>query len=51
MCRPGRRSLGETIDYRVTPIYEGAALIPKYIRIEAKGDRGFVIQQTLENKP
>ena len=43
--------MGETVDYRVTPIFEGTALIPKYIKIEAKGDRGLEIKKTLENKP
>lgn len=42
---------GETVDYRVTPIFEGGALIPKYIKIEAKGDNGLEIKKTLENKP
>jgi hypothetical protein len=42
---------GETVDYRVTPIFEGDSLIPRYIKIEAKGDRGLEIKQTLENKP
>jgi hypothetical protein len=42
---------GETVDYRVTPIFEGDSLIPKYIKIEAKGDRGLEIRKTLENKP
>jgi hypothetical protein len=42
---------GETVDYRVTPIFEGNSLIPKYIKIEAKGDKGLEIKQTLENNP
>jgi RHS repeat-associated protein len=42
---------GETVDYRVTPIFEDSSLIPKYIKIEAKGDKGLVITRTLENKP
>lgn len=42
---------GETVDYRVTPIFEGNSLIPKYIKIEAKGDQDLEIKQTLDNQP
>jgi hypothetical protein len=41
---------GETVEYRVTPIYEGENLIPTWIKIEAKGDKGFTVSQTIENK-
>jgi hypothetical protein len=42
---------GETVDYRVTPIFDGDNLVPKYIKIEAKGDKGLVIETTLQNNP
>ena len=41
---------GETVEYRVTPIYDGNNLVPTWIKMEAKGDDGFVLTQTLNNK-
>jgi len=42
---------GEIVQYRVTPIYRGNRKIPAFIKIEAKGDRGFQLSQTLRNRP
>jgi RHS repeat-associated protein len=41
---------GETVEYRVTPIFEGDNVVPKYIKMEARGDRGLRITETLENR-
>ena len=41
---------GETVEYRVTPVYEGNNLVPTWIKIEAKGDKGFTLTQTFNNK-
>ena len=41
---------GEIVEYRVTPIYEGNNLIPTWIKIEAKGSKGFTLTTTLDNK-
>jgi DNA-entry nuclease len=50
MVRRAVRS-GETVQYRVTPIFSGNNLIPKYIKIEAKGDKGFQLGATFSNVP
>jgi len=40
---------GETVYYRVTPIYRGGARIPKAVEIEAVGDRGFHLHVGISN--
>ena len=41
---------GQTVDYKVTPIYKGNELIPLGITIEAKGSKGFTLIQTILNR-
>jgi len=40
---------GETVEYRVTPMFEGNSEVPRYIKIEANGDKGFILTTTFEN--
>ena len=40
---------GETVRYRVTPIYRGNDLIPIEVRIEAIGDNGFRLNEVIRN--
>jgi hypothetical protein len=40
---------GETVRYRVTPIYDGDNPIPTQIRIQADGDDGFHLDVTIDN--
>jgi hypothetical protein len=43
---------GEIVEYRVTPIFEKAGdLIPRWIKMEAKGDKGFTLARTIDNVP
>ena len=41
---------GETVNYKVTPIYEGTNLIPSGITVNAQGDGGLSINQTILNR-
>lgn len=49
--KPTRKAImnGENVAYRVTPLYNGAALIPNRIHITAIGDKGFLMDRCLEN--
>lgn len=40
---------GQIVNYKVTPIYNGNNLIPRGITIQATGDDGFYIYQTILN--
>ena len=40
---------GQIVNYKVTPIYNGNNLIPRGITIQATGDNGFYIYQTILN--
>ena len=40
---------GQIVNYNVTPIYNGNNLIPRGITIQATGDDGFYIYQTILN--
>ena len=35
---------GETVEYAVTPVYNGTNLIPRAVTISAKGSKGFNIE-------
>ena len=41
---------GETVNYKVTPIYERTNLIPSGITVNAQGDVGLSINQTILNR-
>lgn len=41
---------GETINYKVTPIYEEGHLMPSSVAIQAKGDQGFDLSVTIINE-
>jgi RHS repeat-associated protein len=42
---------GDTVSYKVTPIYRGNELMPIGITLEAKGIKGFSLQTTVLNRP
>ena len=41
---------GEVIDFRATPIYDGNALVPRSITLEASGSSGFNLQISILNR-
>lgn len=46
---PSQGILRQNVSYRVTPVYEGTSLVPRWLRIEAVGDAGYQMNVTLEN--
>lgn len=46
---PAQNIPRQNVSYHVTPIYEGTSLIPRWLRIEARGDAGYQMNVTLEN--
>ena len=42
---------GETVEYRVTPLFEEGSKVPSMIKIEADGDKGLILTATLHNMP
>ena len=42
---------GESVEYTVTPIYNGNNAIPRAVTITAKGSRGLDIQVSIINPP
>lgn len=48
----GRKAVeaGEVVQYSVKPIYEGNTLIASGVTINAEGDKGFYIYQTILNR-
>jgi hypothetical protein len=41
---------GEIVDFRSTPIYDGNALVPRAITLEATGSNGFSLQVSILNR-
>jgi hypothetical protein len=41
---------GETVNYTVTPVYDGANVMPRGVTLEAQGSGGFHLSVSLPNR-